>query len=151
MCMKKLLFMLLLTIGMIGSNFAQMAIPGEVFASNPARFNGRRVTVKNIEIVSNAHGQHGPAIGGPAGNFQMGAPGPVGSPTAPATHPCCRGFSEVSIFFKGVPEYNGCFFMADNMKLQMDRECGHENTPAMIDFRGDSRMGYHITAYRLGY
>jgi hypothetical protein len=40
--------------------------------------------------------------------------------------------------------------MADNMKTQLDRECGHENTPAMIDFRGDSRMGYHITAYRFG-
>jgi hypothetical protein len=47
-------------------------------------------------------------------------------------------------------DFKGCFFMADNMKTQLDRECGHENTPAMIDFRGDSRMGYHITAYRLG-
>lgn len=145
--------MALVTIGMIGSSFSQMAIPGEVFASNPARFNGRRVTVKNIEIVKeDAHGA-GPSIGGPAGSFSHGAPGPVGSPTAPPTQPCRapRGFSEVSIFFKGAPEYKGCFFMADNMKTQLDRECGHQNTPAMIDFRGDSRMGYHITAYRLGF
>lgn len=151
--MRKFLLMTLVTIGMIGSSFSQMAIPGEVFASNPARFNGRRVTVKNIEIVKeDAHGV-GPSIGGPAGSFSHGAPGPVGSPTAHPTQPCRapRGFSEVSIFFKGAPEYKGCFFMADNMKTQLDRECGHENTPAMIDFRGDSRMGYHITAYRLGF
>ncbi len=153
MYMKKILLTALVTIGMIGSSLAQMTIPGEVFASNPARFNGRRVTVKNIEIVKqDAHGV-GPSIGGPAGSFSHGAPGPVGSPTAPPTQPCRapRGFSEVTIFFKGAPEYKGCFFMADNMKTQLDRECGHENTPAMIDFRGDSRMGYHITAYRLGY
>lgn len=151
--MKKLLFMLLLTIGMIGSNFAQMVIPGESFAVNPTRFNGRKVAIKNIEIVPNAHNQHGPIIGGPVGSLQMGVPGPIGSPSAPATHPCRppRGYSQVSIFFKGAPEYNGCFFMADNMKSQMDRECGHEKTPAIIDFRGDNRMGYHITAYRLGY
>ena len=151
--MKKFLLMALVTIGMIGSSFSQMAIPGEVFASNPARFNGRRVTVKNIEIVKeDAHGA-GPSIGGPAGSFSHGAPGPVGSPTAPPTQPCRapRGFSEVSIFFKGAPEYKGCFFMADNMKTQLDRECGHQSTPAMIEFRGDSRMGYHITAYRLGF
>ena len=148
--MKKLILTSLLTIGMIASSVAQMAIPGEVFASNPSRFDGRKITIKNIEIAK-ADPHAGPSIGGPAGSFQ-GAPGPVGSPTAPAAHPCRppRGFSEVSIFFKGAPEYKGCFFMADNMKSQLDRECGHENTPAIISFRGDSRVGYHITLYRLG-
>jgi hypothetical protein len=148
--MKKLVTLALLAVAVVGSAVAQMAIPGEIFAGNPSRFNGRKVTIKNIEIVkADTHG--GPSIGGPAGSFQ-GAPGAVGTPSAPATHPCRppRGFSEVSVFFKGAPEYKGCFFMADNMKTQLDRECGHENTPAMIDFRGDSRMGYHITAYRLG-
>lgn len=150
--MRKFLLMTLVTIGMIGSSLSQMAIPGEVFAQNPARFNGRKVTIKNIEIVKeNLHG-HGPAIGGPVGSLSHGAPGPVGSPTAPTTHPCRppRGFSEISIFFKGAPEYKGCFFMADNMKAQLDRECGHENTPAQISFRGDARTGYHVTLYRLG-
>ncbi len=150
--MRKILLTALVTIGMIGSSVAQMAIPGEIFAGNPARFNGRKVTIKNIEIVkSDVHSQ-GTTIGGPVGSFSHVAPGPVGSPTAPSTHPCRppRGFSEVSVFFKGAPEYKGCFFMADNMKTQLDRECGHENTPAQISFRGDSRMGYHITFYRLG-
>lgn len=149
--MKKLFLTAALTFGMIVNSFAQMAIPGEVFAQNPSRFNGRKVAIKNIEIVPTLPGQQGPAIGGPAGSFSHVAPGPVGSPTAPA-QPCRppRGYSEVSVFFKGEPGYKGCFFMADNMKTQLDRECGHEKTPAMIDFRGDSRMGYHITAYRLG-
>lgn len=150
--MRKFLLMSLVTIGMIGSSVAQMAIPGEVFASNPAKFNGRKVTIKNVEIVKeNIHGS-GLSIGGPAGSFNHGAPGPVGSPTAPTAQPCRppRGYSEVSILFKGTPEYKGCFFMADNMKQQLMRECGHENTPAMVDFRGDNRMGYLITAYRLG-
>lgn len=147
--MKKVT-LILLAIGMIGASYSQMVIPGEAFSSNPTRFNGRKVTIKNIEIVKeNANG--GPSIGGSAGTFQ-GAPGAIGTPSVPTTSPCRppRGFSEVTVFFKGTPEYKGCFFMADNMKQQLDRECGHENTPAMIDFRGDSRMGYHITAYRLG-
>ena len=148
--MKKLTLLFAVAFAVVGSAMAQMAIPGEVFAGNPSRFNGRKVTLKNIEIVkTDANG--GPSIGGPAENFQ-GAPGAVGSPSAPSSHPCRppRGFSEVSIFFKGAPEYKACFFMADNMKQQLDRECALENTPAQINLRGDSRMGYHITLYRLG-
>lgn len=149
--MKKLILTAALTFGMIVNSFAQMSIPGEAFAQNPSRFNGRMVTIKNIEIVPNTHGHQGSTIGGPAGSLSHATPGPVGSPTTPA-QPCRppRGFSEVSVFFKGEPGYKGCFFMADNMKQQLDRECGHEKTPAMIGFRGDSRMGYHVTAYRLG-
>jgi len=148
--MKKLVTLALLAVAVVGSAVAQMAIPGEVFAGNPSRFNGRKVTIKNVEVVkTDAHG--GPSIGGPAGSLTSG-PGAVGTPSAPATHPCRppRGFSEVSVFFKGAPEYKGCFFMADNMKQQLDREMGHENTPAQLTFRGDSRTGYNVTFYRLG-
>ena len=101
--MKKLTLLFAVAFAVVGSAMAQMAIPGEVFAGNPSRFNGSKVTIKNIEIVkADAHG--GPSIGGPAGSFQ-GAPGAAGTPNAPATHPCRppRGFSEVSVFFKGAP------------------------------------------------
>jgi len=149
--MKKLVTLAVVAIAVVGSAVAQMAIPGEIFAGNPTRFNGRKVTLKNIELVKADLNHGGPAIGGPAGAVH-GAPGAVGTPSAPATHPCRppRGFTEVGVFFKGAPEYKACFFMASNMKEQMDREIGHENTPAQITLRGDSRMGYMISFYRLG-
>lgn len=149
--MKKILLTLLVTIGMIGSSLSQMVIPGETFAANPARFNGRPVTVKNIEIVK-SYVTGGPAIGGPVGTMSHGAPGAVGTPSAPSNFPCNppRGYSKVDLHFKGAPEFNGCFFMLDAMKSQMNRECGHSNTPAMVSFKGESRVGYVITAYRLG-
>jgi len=148
--MKKLTLLFAVAFAVVGSAMAQMAIPGEVFAGNPSRFNGRKVTIKNVEVVkTDAHG--GPSIGGPAGSLS-GGPGAVGSPSAPVTHPCRppRGFSEVSVFFKGAPDFKGCFFMADNMKQQLDREMGHENAPAQLTFRGDSRTGYNVSFYRLG-
>ena len=49
--MKKLTLLFAVAFAVVGSAMAQMAIPGEVFAGNPARFNGRKVTIKNIEIV----------------------------------------------------------------------------------------------------
>jgi hypothetical protein len=148
--MRKMILSVALTIGMIGSTFAQMAIPGEVFAGNPNRFNGRKVTIKNIVIKSESVGTNQSPISGTV-NLNV-APGAVGTPAAPNVTPCRapRGFSKVSVFFKGTPEFNGCFFMADNMKSQMYREIGHEDTEAQITFRGDSRTGYMISFYRLG-
>ena len=149
--MKKLLSLAVLAVAVVGSAVAQMAIPGEVFAGNPSRFNGRKVTIKNVEIVKSDVTNGNSVIGGPAGTLN-GAPGAIGTPNAPAAHPCRppRGFSKVEIFFKGAPDYKVCFFMADNMKTQLDRECGRENTPAQITFRGDTRMGYMVSFYRLG-
>ena len=151
--MRKLLLLAVMSIGMIESSVSQLAITGEVFSQNPARFNGRKVTIKNIEIVkSENYGSviSGPAIG-PTGSVVI-APGAVGTPSAPNVTPCRppRGFSRVELFFKGEPGYNGCFFMADNMKTQLDRETGNENVPANITFRGDHRTGYMISFYRLG-
>ena len=148
--MKKLTLLFAVAFAVVGSAMAQMAIPGEVFAGNPSRFNGRKVTIKNVEVVkTDAHG--GPSIGGPAGSL-TGGPGAVGTPSAPATHPCRppRGFSEVPVFFKGAPDFKGCFFMADNMKTQLDRELGGQDVDAQITFRGDYRTGYNVTFYRLG-
>jgi len=151
--MRKLFLLAALTVGMMASSIAQIAIPGEVFAGNPTRFNGRRVTIKNIEIIS--QDPVGPSISGPAigpTGPMVFAPGAAGTPSAPSTHPCRppRGYSQVSIFFKGAPEYKGCFFMADNMKTQLDRELGGQDVDAQITFRGDYRTGYNVTFYRLG-
>jgi hypothetical protein len=148
--MKKI-YSLLFAIAVSAASYAQMAIPGETFSLNPSRFNGRLTTIKNIEIVKGLE-KSGPQIGGTAGSLQQGAPGPIGSPTSPATAPCRppRGYSQVDIFFKGDPQFKGCFFMVDAMKAQMERDCALEKTPAQITFRGDSRTGYHITFYRIG-
>ena len=61
--MKKLIA-LLTVCSLTLSAMAQMAIPGGVFASNPTRFDGRKVTIKNIEIIkTDENGMN--TIGGP--------------------------------------------------------------------------------------
>jgi len=152
--MRKLLLLAVMTIGMIASSVAQMAIPGEIFAQNPARFNGRKVTLKNIKVTSSnfaGSAVSGPAIA-PVGGSVVLTPGAIGTPSAPNVTPCRppRGFSQVEVFFKGEPDYKGCFFMADAMKSQLDRELGGQDVDAQITFRGDYRTGYNVTFYRLG-
>jgi len=151
--MRKFLLTALVTIGMIGSSVAQMAIPGSVFADNPARFNGRKVTIKNIQLVANVQGMNQPGIvGGPVSGPVTG-PGMVGpSTTSTQMAPCRppRGFSKVTVNVLEKPDYNGCFFMADAMYKQLERELGGQTVDAQITFRGDARTGYNVSFYRLG-
>jgi hypothetical protein len=149
--MKKFTLLFAVAFAVVGSSMAQMAVAGEIFASNPARYNGRQTTIKNVEIVK-TQGTSGPSIGGPAGSFQQGAPGAVGTPTAPTAAPCRppRGFSEINVHFKGATDFKACFFMNDAMKAELERQCGHDKTPATLTFRGDNRTGYNVTFYKLG-
>ena len=151
--MRKLFLLAALTIGMVASSVAQMAIPGEIFASNPTRFNGRKVTIKNIQISGETTNSNQGLLVGPSSNATINFnSGVIGTPTTPNVVPCRppRGFSEINVFFKGEPEFKGCFFMADAMKTQLGRELGGQNIDAMITFRGDYRTGYNVTFYRLG-
>lgn len=147
--MKKGILTVVLTIGMIGATFAQMAIPGGIFADNPARFNGRKVTIKNIAIKS--EDSHPTTISVLSGPSNIAANGNVGA-SQPRVAPCRppRGFEKVGVFFIEKPEFEGCFFMAKSMYDQLQRELGGHNVDAQITFRGDYRTGYNVTFYRLG-
>jgi len=143
--MRKLLLLAVMTIGMIASSVAQMAIPGEIFAQNPARFNGRKVTLKNVEIIKTQEaGRH--TIGGPS----IAAHGlPAVSSVAPCRAP--RGFATVEVNFLEETSFKACFFMAKNMRDQMYLEVGDQPCAAQITIRGNIGVGYHISFYRIGY
>ena len=150
--MRKFLLSLL-AIGMMGSSVAQMAIPGGIFADNPSRFNGRKVTIKNVQIdlndlVGTNQATSIAPISGPVQMPQV-APGPNGSGRAVRCNPP-RGFKQVTVFFLEKPEFETCFFMADAMYEQLKRETGGQTVDVHLTFRGDSRTGYNVTFYRIG-
>ena len=150
--MKKLTILLTVLFVSVAA-MAQMAIPGAAFADNPSRFNGRKVTVKGVEfdfsnttLAVNA----APLVGSSAA---LSAPVVVptangaNTPTVRCNPP--RGFTKVDVNFYSAPTYKGCFFMADQMFTQLERESGGQSIEAEITFRGDSRTGYNLTFYRL--
>jgi hypothetical protein len=152
--MKKLLSLAVLAVAVVGSAVAQLSIPGAIFADNPSRFNGRKVTLKEVKLVASTVSNTNGAIIAPTPltGTVLAAPGPIGTPSAPNVAPCRapRGFSQVEVFFVGKPEYKACFFMSDAMKNQLDRELGGQSVEAQITFRGDARTGYNVSFYRLG-
>jgi hypothetical protein len=142
--MKKIIT-LLTVCSLALSAMAQLAIPGGVFDSNPARFNGRKVTLKNVEIIKTQEaGRH--TIGGPS----IAAHGlPAVSSVAPCRAP--RGFATVEVNFLEETSFKACFFMAKNMRDQMYLEVDDQPCAAQITIRGNIGVGYHISFYRIGY
>lgn len=153
--MKKLLSLVVLAVAVVGSAVAQIAIPSAAFADNPSRFNGRKVTLKDIKVdftntVNTAVGAIAPAP--LAGPIQMPtvAPGPNGAGNVAVRCNPPRGFSQVNVTFNSSPDYKACFFMANAMYNQLKRETGGQSVDAQITFRGDARTGYNVSFYKLG-
>lgn len=147
-----MLLTVVLTIGMIGSTFGQLAIPGAAFADNPTRFNGRKVTVKDVVLKSNITTVNSNSVViAPLNNtpINIGNIGPVNQNRMLPCRPP-RGFSQVDVLFIEKPDYEGCFFMMDSMYKQLQRDLGGQNVNAKITFRGDARTGYNLSFYRLG-
>jgi hypothetical protein len=155
--MKKLTVLFAVAFAVVGSAFAQMAIPGRAFADNPSRFNGRKVTVKEIKVdFTNAMNSPAGAIApapiapGAAIGMPQVAPGANGAGNVAVRCNPPRGFSKVAVSFNEAPNFQACFFMADAMYNQLKREAGGQSVDAQITFRGDSRTGYNVSFYRLG-
>jgi len=153
--MKKVFTLVVLAVAVLGSAVAQMAIPGVSFADNASRFNGRKLTIKNIQLdfsntMAGPAGAIAPApMSGPVGTPNV-APGPGGQGNVAVRCNPPRGFSQVNVYFTEKPEFKACFFMADAMYNQLKREAGGQKVDAEITFRGDSRTGYNVSFYRLG-
>lgn len=151
--MKKLLLSVV-ALGFVATSMAQMAIPGKVFADNATRFNGRKVTLREVKLnmsvsktTSNVNVIKPMSLNGAIMAKPITAPGSR-QPIITCRPP--RGFKEVDVDFISAPEYKACFFMSDAMFTQLMREANGQSVDAQITFRGDSRTGYNVSFYRLG-
>ena len=152
--MKKVTTLFAVAFAFIGASMAQMVIPGESFAKNPSSFNGRKVSIKNIQLdFSNKMPAPTGAVA-PVGSAGMGAgsvgPGPGGQGAQVQRCNPPRGFSQLDVNFLAAPDFEGCFYMGDAMYNELKRQAGGQNIDAQITFQGDSRVGYNVTFYKIG-
>ncbi len=149
--MKKVLSFAL-TMVAVGSTLSQMVIPGESFAKNPASFNGRKVSVKNIQITATqttAPGVIAPAPINPVGTATV-APGANGTGTQVIRCNVPRGYKQLDVNFLAAPDFEGCFFTSDAMYKSLAATSNGTPVDAQITFQGDNRLGYNVTFYRIG-
>jgi len=151
--MKKVTTLFAVAFAFIGASMAQMVIPGESFAKNPASFNGRKVSIKNIQLdFSNKMpapaGAVAPAGGGMGAGHVAPGPGGQGAQVQRCNPP--RNFTQIDVDFLAAPDYQGCFYMGDAMYNDLKRQAGGQKIDAQITFQGDSRVGYNVTFYKIG-
>jgi len=152
--MKKVTTLFAVAFAFIGASMAQVVIPGESFAKNPASFNGRKVSIKNIQLdfsnkMATPTGAVAPMGGGAIGAGHV-APGPGGQGAQVQRCNPPRGFSQIDVDFLAAPDYQGCFFMGDAMYNELKRQAGGNKIDAQITFQGDNRVGYNVTFYKIG-
>ena len=147
--MKNLFFIAVMTL--MGSLSAQSLLVGPVqFTSNPAAFNGKMVSVSGILI--NPSNPTPPAPGvisvAPGASVSTGSGTPIapGAPIARCNAP--RGFVVLDVDFPTDPTFQACFFISQSMFNSLPK--GQDKIQSTLTFKGDHRVGYTVTLYKLG-
>ena len=141
--MKKLL---LLAVVAFSSSiaFSQMVVSGGDFANHPERYENKPVSINQV-TVGGAEEGHGHA--GPGGHH--GAPG-MGGHQEPCNPP--RGSQEIKVTFMQNPDFHGCFYAQGPMATQITNKTrGPQPVEMVLSIKGNSKMGYMITSYKVGH
>ena len=147
--MKKVTLFLFSIVAFAAGAMAQgaMTVQAMEFTQNPARFNGKTIAISgltvNLESATAAPGAVGGAIGGPS----AGAPGAMGAGAAVVRCNPPRGFRSLDVDFSNDPNFNKCFYMSEAMYTSLPK--GQPSVRAQITFKGDDRLGYTVTMYKL--
>lgn len=143
---------------MIGSLSAQSLVVDQVrFSSNPSAFSGKMISVAGVLINPETPTPPAPGVMAPApispssvrvSPSAPGAPVPPapGAPTVRCNAP--RGFVALDVDFPSDPTFQACFFMSQSMFSSLPK--GQNQILSTITFKGDHRIGYTVTLYKLG-
>jgi hypothetical protein len=147
MLMKNLFFIAVMTL--MGSLSAQsLEIDPVQFTSKPAAFNGKMVTVSKILI--NPSNPTPPAPGAisvaPGASVSTGAGTSSGTSATRCNAP--RGFVTLDVDFPTDPTFQACFFISQAMFSALPK--GQDKIQSTLTFKGDHRIGYTISLYKLG-
>ena len=146
--MKKFL-LLVGIVSLFGTAIGQgaMKVSPIEFTSNSSKFNGKMISISPVQIVLDGK-THDPRVVGPmTPNVLSSGPGPAGVGTQVLRCNAPRSFKSIEIDFPSDPNYNACFFISEAMFNSLPK--GQPSVNAEIVFKGDSRVGYTITMFKL--
>ncbi len=151
--MKKITLFVLSIVGLASAAMAQgaMTVNAVDFTSNPARFNGKTIAISGLKLNTTSNAPAGavsPAGGGAPIPGLAAAPGPMGAGAPPVTR--CnppRGFKSLDVDFTNDPNFAKCFFISEAQYNALPK--GQAQLTAQLTFKGDDRMGYTITMFKL--
>jgi hypothetical protein len=149
MLMKNLFFIAVMTL--MGSLSAQsLPVDPVRFTSNPAAFNGKMVSISRILINPNNPTPAAPGVisVAPGASVSTGSGIPVapGAPVVRCNAP--RGFVPLDVDFPTDPTFQACFFISQAMFNTLPK--GQDKIQSSLTFKGDYRIGYTVTLYKLG-
>ncbi len=147
--MKNLCFIAVMAL--MGSLSAQSLVVGPVqFTSNPAAFNGKMVSVSGVLINPSNPTPPAPGVmpAAPGASISAGSgtPAALGAPVVRCNAP--RGFVALDVDFPTDPTFQACFYISQSMFSSLPK--GQDKIQSTLTFKGDHRVGYTVTLYKLG-
>lgn len=147
--MKKITLFTLSVFAFMGSIFAQnLQNPTAVeFTSNPAKYNGLTISISGVKLnpkssVSSVN------VNSANGTISAGA-GTPSSANNTGTIRCAtpRGFYAIDVDFPNNPSFQKCFLISGAQFNSLPKT--QDGVNASIMFKGDDKVGYTITLFKL--
>ena len=145
--MKKITLFVLSIVALAGAASAQTVITDAQFTENTTKYNGLTVSISNLTlnpqtaVPSGSGVTSGGAVAAPgAGKAAAAAPGVIRC-NAP------RNYRAIDVDFKNDPSFNKCFFISKTLYSSLPK--GQNGLNATVTFKGDSKVGYTITLFKL--
>jgi len=147
--MKNMFFIAVMAL--MGSLSAQSLVVDQIqFTSNPVAFNGKMVSVSGILINPNNPTPAAPGVIKVAPGASVSAGSGISAAPGTSASRCNapRGFVNLDVDFPADPTFQACFFISQAMFNTLPK--GQDKIQSSLVFKGDHRIGYTITLYKLG-
>jgi hypothetical protein len=150
--MKKITLLMFSVLALSTASKAQTPVNATDFTTNPDKFKGMSISISGVELNTEVKAPTGTTVAG-GGVVAVGKGAAVATPTtvtSTATVNRCKapkGYTIVDVKFPNDPKFAKCFIMKNSVYASLP--INQSAITAKITFKGDSKLGYTITLFKL--
>jgi hypothetical protein len=142
--MKKITLFLFSVVALATASKAQTPVNATDFTTNPDQYKGMTISISGLEFNTEIKKPTSTVAGGGVAV----TPGKgVKAPIAAARCNAPKGYKVVDVNFPTDPTFKKCFIMKNSIYSSLP--LNQSAVPATITFKGDSKLGYTITLFKL--
>ena len=140
--MKKITWFLFSIVALVSVSKAQTPVKALDFTNNPEKYKGMTISISGVELNTK--------VTTPGTSIASGSTVSTGKGAAAASTLRCKapkGYSVATVNFPNDPSFKKCFVMKTSIYASLP--VNQSAIKSTITFKGDSKIGYTITLFKL--
>lgn len=142
--MKKITLFLFSVVALVSASKAQAPVNAIDFTNNPNNYKGMTISISGLELNTESKAPVSSSIA-KGSTVSKGKGTSAAASSVRCNAP--KGFKAVTVNFPNDPSFKKCFIMKSNLYSTLP--INQSAIKATLTFKGDSKLGYTITLFKL--